>query len=117
IPVLERARKLQPSDYFANLLLGIDLLRTGKESEAVPRLEFAARVKPGEEIPEDYLGEAEARLGRHAQAANAYREAIARGHASEESLAAWGGFAVERFRQVGEGLRSTAAGVAMIRRL
>src|SRR5579862_6441236 len=36
IPVLERARKLEPQDYFANLLLGIDLLRTGKPLDAVP---------------------------------------------------------------------------------
>jgi Flp pilus assembly protein TadD len=36
IPVLERARKLQPGDYFTNLLLGIDLLRSGKAKESVP---------------------------------------------------------------------------------
>src|SRR5579863_8297647 len=34
IPILERARKLEPQDYFANLLLGIDLLRTGKANES-----------------------------------------------------------------------------------
>ena len=56
IPVLEHARRLQPQDYFANLLLGIDLLRTGKPGEALPRLELAARTKTDEEIPEDYPG-------------------------------------------------------------
>ena len=51
IPLLEQARRLEPADYFANLLLGIDLLRTGKTAEAVPRLELAARAKPGKRFP------------------------------------------------------------------
>ena len=117
IPVLEHARRLEPGDYFANLLLGIDLLRAGKAAEALPRLELAARTRPGEEIPEDYLGEAEASLGRYAQAAEAYRQAVERGHGSEQSLEAWAGFALERFHQIGEDLRASNAGVAMVRRL
>jgi tetratricopeptide (TPR) repeat protein len=117
IPVLERARRLEPNDYFVNLLLGIDLLRTGKASEALPRLELAARVKPGEETPKDYLGEAHASLGQYAQAAEAYRQAMQRSHNSEESLEAWAGFALERFRQIGESLRASEAGVATVRRL
>jgi predicted Zn-dependent protease len=117
IPVLERARGLEPDDYFANLLLGIDLLRTGKAADALPRLELAARARPGEEIAEDYLGEAEASLGRYAQAAAAYREAVVRGRGSEQALEAWAGFALERFRQIGESLRASAAGVATVRRL
>jgi predicted Zn-dependent protease len=117
IPVLERARALEPKDYFANLLLGIDLLRTGKTAEAIPKLELAARAKPEEETPEDYLGEAKATLGRNAEAAEAYRRAMLRGHNSEESLEAWAGFALERFRQIGEGLRASEAGVAIVERL
>lgn len=117
IPVLERARRLDPKDYFANLLLGIDLLRVGRTEESVPRLELAARIKPGEEIPEDYLGEAEANLGHYALAAEAYRRAIERGHSSEQALETWAGFAVERFRQIGEKLRASTKGVATVRRL
>jgi len=117
IPVLERARKLEPADYFANLLLGIDLLRVGKAADAVPRLKLAARVKPAEEFPEDYLGEAEATLGDEALAAEAFEEAVARGHDSEEAITAWAGFALERFREIGEQLRSSDAGLAMARRL
>ncbi|MGB7188506.1 MAG: tetratricopeptide repeat protein [Acidobacteriaceae bacterium] len=117
IPILERARKLHPRDYFANLLLGIDLLRTGKFSEALPPLELAARTRPAEEIPEVYLGEAEASLGRYAQAAEAYQQAVQRGHRSEQALEAWAGFSLERFRQIGEGLRASSEGVAAIRRL
>lgn len=117
IPVLERARRLEPQDYFANLLLGIDLLRTGKAIEAIPRLELAARVKTDEETPEDYLGEALASLGRYDQAAEAYRQAMLRGQNSEDSLQAWAGFALERFRQIGESLRASEAGVATVDRL
>jgi tetratricopeptide (TPR) repeat protein len=117
IPVLEHARRLEPNDYFANLLLGIDLLRTGKANEALACLELAARVKPGEETPEDYLGEAQASLGQYAQAAEAYHQAMQRSHNSGESLETWAGFALERFRQIGESLRASEAGVATVRRL
>lgn len=117
IPILQRALRLEPDDYFANLLLGIDLLRTGRAEEAVPRLEIAARSKPGEEIPEDYLGEAQASLGRYALAAKAFMRAIDCGHRSEQALESWAGFALERFRQIGEQLRASDAGVAVVRRL
>jgi tetratricopeptide (TPR) repeat protein len=80
-------------------------------------LELAARVRPGEEIPEGYLGEAEASLGRYAQAAEAYQRAIQRGHGSEQALEAWAGFALERFRQIGQSLRASEAGVNTTRRL
>ena len=117
IPVLERARKLRPENYFANLLLGIDLLRTGKTSEALRPLELAARTRPSEEIPEDYLGEAEASLGRYAQAAEAYEQAVQRGHGSEQALVTWAEFSLERFRQISEGLRASSEGVTTVRRL
>jgi len=117
IPLLERARRLEPGDYFANLLLGIDLLRTGKAAEAVPRLQLAARTRPGEEFPEDYLGEAEAGLGNYALAAEAYQRAVERGRGSEQALEAWAGFALERFRDLGYGLRASSPGVAAARRL
>ncbi|MGA8940262.1 MAG: tetratricopeptide repeat protein [Acidobacteriaceae bacterium] len=117
IPLLERARALEPSDYFANLLLGIDLLRIGKPTQALPRLRVAAQGRPGEEIPEGYLGEAEASVGHYALAAEAYQQAVLRSHASEQSLEDWAGFALERFRQIGISLRATDAGVATIRRL
>src|SRR6476646_10667161 len=83
IPLLKKAYRLEPNDYFVNLLLGIDLMRTGKAADAIPRLQLAARVKPSEEIPEGYLGEAEATLGHYPQAAEAYLAAIERSHGSE----------------------------------
>ena len=110
VPVLERAHKLAPQDYFANLLLGIDLLRVGKVSEAVAPLKMAAQGRTSEEFPEDYLGEAEATLEHHALAAEAYQKAMERGHGSETSLEAWAGFCLERFRQIAEMLRSAPPG-------
>lgn len=117
IPVLNKARQLEPNDYFVNLLLGIDLLRTGQAAEAVPRLQAAARVKPQEEFPQDYLGEAEATLGRYAAAAEAFERAVQRGHDSEQALEAWAGFALERFHRIGEELRASQQGLAIARKL
>ena len=57
IPLLEKARRLDPGDYFANLLLGIDLLRTGKPAAAVAYLRAAERANPEEDTPEEYLGD------------------------------------------------------------
>jgi predicted Zn-dependent protease len=106
IPILEQAHKLAPQDYFANLLLGIDLLRVGRAREAIAPLKMAAQIKNGEEFPEDYLGEAEATLEHPALAAEAYQKAMERGHGSETALDAWAGFCLERFRQIQEMLRS-----------
>ena len=83
IPLLERARRMEPNDYFANLLLGIDLLRTDKTTKAIGFLQTAARVNPDEDTPEEYLGEAQARLGHFAEAATAYMESVKRARSSE----------------------------------
>jgi predicted Zn-dependent protease len=117
IPLLKKARRMEPEDYFANLLLGIDLLRTNKTTEAIGFLQTAARVNPNEDTPEEYLGEAQARVGHFAQAATAYIESVKRARSSEESVLSWAGFALERFRQIGEQLRSSEAGVAAMRTL
>jgi len=117
IPLFERARQLEPDDYFANILLGIDILKTGRAAVAVRYLKAAARANPKEEMPEEYLGEAYASLGDFAQAATAYIDSVKRGNGSEQSLMAWAGFALERFRQIGEELRSSAAGLAAVREL
>ena len=117
IPLLESARRLQPGDYFANLLLGIDLMRTGKVSDAVPRLRAAARARPSEDIPQDYLGEAEATLGDFAQAAEAFQAAMGHDRGSEQAQEAWAGFALERFCDLGYELRASSPGLAAGRRL
>ncbi|MDE3187183.1 MAG: tetratricopeptide repeat protein [Acidobacteriota bacterium] len=117
ISTLERADRLQEGDYFVNLLLGIDMLRTGAVESALPRLKFAARTRPGEAIPEEYLGEAQARLGHFASAAEAFQAAVERSHGSEDALQAWAGFALERVRDIGASLRSYDAGLAVARQI
>lgn len=117
IPILERADRLQPRDYFVNLLLGIDKLRTGDAEQALPHLKMAAHIRPGEAIPEEYLGEAHARLGQFASAGEAFQAAVERSHSSEDALLAWAGFALERVRDIGASLRSYDAGLAVARRI
>jgi predicted Zn-dependent protease len=117
VTVLEKARTLAPEDYFINLLLGIDLLRAGRTEAAISPLKAAARLRPREEFPEDYLAEAEATLHRPALAVEAYQKALQRGSNSETALEAWAGFCLERFRQIAEQLRSSPGGVSIARRL
>lgn len=117
IPLFEQARRLEPDDYFANILLGIDTLKTGRPEAAVVYLKAAARANPQEEMPEEFLGEAYADLGRFAPAARAYLAAVERGNGSEQSLLAWAGFALERFRAIGKELRSSPAGLTAVRAL
>jgi tetratricopeptide (TPR) repeat protein len=117
IPLFEKARVLEPDDYFANILLGIDLVKTGEAAQAVPYLKAAARANPKEEMPEEFLGEAYAKLGNFARAATAFIEAMKRGNDSEQSLLAWAGFGLERFRQIGKELRSTPSGLVAVREL
>src|SRR5260370_31111100 len=53
LPLLRRAYALDPNDYFVNLLLGIDSLRTGQTKTAVPYLKKASRLRPSAEFPLD----------------------------------------------------------------
>ena len=76
LPILRRAYGLQSEDYFVNLLLGIDSLRTGGAKASVPFLRKASRLRPREEYPLAYLGEAYARQGLFADAAAAYIKAV-----------------------------------------
>ena len=76
LPLLQRAYAKDPDDYFVNLLLGIDSLRTGQTKGAVPFLKKASQLRPKEEIPLDYLGEAYARQDIYGDAAEAYMKAM-----------------------------------------
>ena len=85
LPLLHRAYALEPDDYFVNLLLGIDSLRTGQPKSAVPFLKKASRLRPKEEFPLDYLGEAYARQDIYGEAAEAYIKAVRVAPGSAES--------------------------------
>jgi tetratricopeptide (TPR) repeat protein len=117
IPVLERARQLAPRHYLINLLLGVDLLRSGHPGEAIGALQVAAAVHPKDETAEGYLGEAETALDELALAAEAFQSAVSRAPNSEEALLGWANFAVERFRVIGVSLRSSEKGRAAVFRV
>lgn len=112
LPLLRRASAMQPDDYFVNLLLGIDSLRSGQVPQAVPYLKKASRIKPREEYPLSYLGEAYARQALNAEAAASYMKAVDVAPLSAESSIAFVDFALSRFAEISAALRGTSRGLA-----
>ena len=112
LPLLRRAYEKHPDDYFVNLLLGIDSLRTGQMEAAVPYLKKASRLRPKEEFPLSYLGEAYARQALYADAASSYMTAVDVAPQSPESSIAFVDFALSRFADISTVLRSTSRGLA-----
>lgn len=117
IPVLERARTLAPDNYRANLMLGVDLLRSGHAANAVSPLRIAAKLRADDETAEEYLGEAEKTQGGFALAAEAFEAAVARSQNSEKALVAWAEYSLDRFRVLGLWLRSSDRGKAALLRV
>jgi tetratricopeptide (TPR) repeat protein len=117
LPLLRQAWKLDPHDYFVNLLLGIDLLRTGNPEQAIDYLTVASHLRPKEDFPYEYRGEAQALLARYDQAAASYMKAVAVAPAAPEAIEAWIDFSLERFRQLAGQLRSSQKGLAAEYRL
>jgi tetratricopeptide (TPR) repeat protein len=117
LPLLQRAYAIDSNDYFVNLLLGIDSLRLGQPKSAVPFLKKASRLRPKEEFPLDYLGEAYARQDIHGDAAEAYIKAMRVAPGSANSSVAFVDFAVTRFAGISERLRSSRKGLAAEYRL
>ena len=117
LPLLRRAYALDPNDYFVNLLLGIDSLRTGSPQIAVPYLKKASALRPREEYPLDYLAEAYARQRLYGDAADAFLAAVKIGPESSDSAVAFVDFAVSRFAAISTRLRSSATGLAAEYRL
>lgn len=117
LPLLERAWKLEPHDYFANLLVGIDLLRTDRASDSISYLQEAARQRPKEDFPYEYLGEAQAHLRHYAEASMAYERALTVAPTSPQAIEGAVGFWLERFRELAAQLRATSKGLAAEHRL
>jgi tetratricopeptide (TPR) repeat protein len=117
LPLLHRAYGLRPENYFVNLLLGIDSLRTGDAEGSVSFLRKASRLRPKEEYPQAYLGEAYARQTLFAEAASAYLKAVELAPGSSESSVAFVDFALARFGDISALLRSSNRGLAAEYRL
>lgn len=117
IATLEKARRLAPENYTVNLLLGVDLLRSGRPKDAAEALRLATEINPHDGAAAGYLGEAFAALGAFPLAAVAFQDAISRSPNSEESWVKWADFAVERFRILGLQLQTTQQGMAAVLRV
>lgn len=117
LPLLRRAYTMRPDDYFVNLLLGIDSLRTGDAQASVRYLKKASRLRPHEEFPLAYLGEAYALQEIFGEAAAAYMKAVSVAPTSAESSIAFVDFALSRFANISTSLRSSTKGLAAEYRL
>ncbi len=117
IPVLLHAKKIAPQNYSANLLLGLDFLRSGHPADAIEPLRVAAQLRANDATADGYLGEAEKLLGNFALAAEAYEDAFARSPNSEQALLEWADYSLERFRSLGLWLRGTQQGTAALLRV
>ena len=116
ITPLERAHRLQPEDYFANLLLGIDYLRTGQAHKALSFLGRASRAKPTDATALGYSAEAHAASGRVDLAIGALHAAKRR-DPSPRWRAALIRLYLARFRTISHELRLTKSGLARSYRL
>ena len=110
IPLLRQARQLRPRDYFANLLLGIDELRTGHPKQAEPLLRAAQAAHPGDPMASGYLGETYAALHRYDRAAVVLRRAA--GGDDNQSALTLVEFYLDRFAALSAELRSSRRGLA-----
>jgi tetratricopeptide (TPR) repeat protein len=117
LPLLRRAYSVDPDDYFVNLLLGVDSLRTGEPKTAVPFLKKASRLRPQEEFPLDYLGEAYGRQDLYGEAAAAFLKALQVAPGSPDSSVAFVDFALTRFARMSALLRSSQKGLSAEYRL
>jgi len=117
LPLLRRAWTMRPHDYFVNLLIGIDLLRSGSPSEAVRFLREAGRLRPKEEFPPEYMGEAEAALKHYGDAAEAFSQGLRVAPDSSQAAIAYVDFSLARFAEMSARLRSSRRGLAAEYRL
>jgi tetratricopeptide (TPR) repeat protein len=110
IPILQRAVHLEPRSYMANLLLGVDLLRSGKVADAMVHLEIAVAANPKESSAAEALAMAATEAGDFAKAAEVLQAAAERSGRRGKPVQALAGFYLERFRVLGDGLRRSKSG-------
>jgi tetratricopeptide (TPR) repeat protein len=112
IPLLKLIVQKSPRNYMANLLLGIDLMRSGSVQQALAPLKLAATVRPDDGAPQAYLAQAGTALGDFAMAAEALQSAVTASGGEEQYLMAWANYCVDRFRFLGMSLSQTKQGEA-----
>jgi tetratricopeptide (TPR) repeat protein len=117
IPELRQAKVLAPQNYSVNLLLGLDLLRSGRPEEALEPLQVAAEANLYDGTANAYLGKALAIMNQFSRAAESFQSAVSRSPSSQELWADLADFYLERFRQLAMRLRSTQTGMAAMLRV
>ena len=110
IPILQRAVHLEPRSYMANLLLGVDLLRSGKVADAMVHLEIAVAANPKETGAAEALAMAATDADDFAKAAEVLEAAAERSGGRGKPVQTLAGFYLERFRVLGDQLRSSKSG-------
>jgi tetratricopeptide (TPR) repeat protein len=117
LPLLKRAYAIHPDEYIVCLLLGIDSLRTGQIPSSILYLKKASRIRPHEEYPLAYLGEAYAQQHSYAEASEAYLKATRVDPGSTEAAVAFVDFSLSRFAEISAFLRGSKKGLAAEYRL
>lgn len=97
IPILKEMVRRYPQNYRANLLLGEDLLFSGKPRDALAPLRAASEAQTDEVVALDYLLMAAAAVDDAATEAEAHEAVVARSKGDERHLLAWGIFCLNRF--------------------
>lgn len=110
IPILQRAVHLEPRNYMANMLLGVDLLRSGQLDDAMVHLEIAVTANPRDGSAAEALAMAATEAGDFARAAEVLQASVERSGRQGKPVQKLAGYYVERFRILGNELRSTRSG-------
>lgn len=97
IPILKHVVQISPRDYLANLMLGEDLLRSGKPRDALPPLQAASQARPKDVVALDFTVAAAEALGDTAGESEALESAVARSGGDERHLLVWANFCLHRF--------------------
>lgn len=96
--LFEETLRLDPNHAEAHSNLGLVLMHTGDEEEAIAHLQQALRLQPGNVKARTNLGTALARRGERAEAARALEEAAQLGPTDADAQFNWGVFLVEERR-------------------
>ncbi len=97
IPLLKRIVKASPRNYLANLLLGEDLLRSGRPQDALGPLQVASAARPEEVDALDYVVAVAEALGDSATESEALEAGVTRSNGDEKHMLAWANFCLNRF--------------------
>jgi len=110
IPILKRIVQISPRNYRANLMLGEDLLRSGKPQDALAPLRAASEARPDDLVALDFTVAAAESLDDPATESEALESAVARSGGDERHLLVWANFCLNRFHALEMALLATRQG-------